>query len=141
MSSKKRPCWAPLAQEKNIDLSVSDNDEIFAEVDDTAIRLAIRNLLNNAITYTQENGSINIGLTAAINQFKLTIEDNGPGIPEVERKRVLERFYRLKNHNATGCGIGLSIVMRVVELHQARLVMDEPETGTGLRVAVTFPSS
>lgn len=130
---------APLAHEKNIELSVSNTDDIFAEVDDTAICLLIRNLLNNAINYTQKNGTIDIKLVSEKNQFNLIVEDNGPGIPAAERERVLERFYRLQNHDATGCGIGLSIVMRVVELHGAKLTLDDPDNGTGLRVTVTFP--
>ena len=73
---------APLAQEKNIELSVSDSDEIFAEVDDTSMRLLIRNLLNNAIAYTQETGSITMRLQSTAKAFTLIVEDNGPGIPE-----------------------------------------------------------
>ena len=132
---------APLAQKKDIELSVLDSDEVFAEVDDTSIRLLIRNLLNNAINYTQETGSITMSLQSKEKAFNLIVEDNGPGIPESERERVLERFYRLQNHNATGCGIGLSIVMRVVELHHAKLSLDDRSEGAGLKVTVTFPKS
>jgi len=132
---------APLAQKKNIDLSVSDCEDFSAEVDDTAIRLLIRNLINNAIAYTPENGKIITSLVPVENSFNLIVEDNGPGIPEDERESVLQRFYRLQNHDATGCGIGLSIVMRVVEMHRAKLVLGNPEEGTGLRVTVTFPNS
>ena len=130
---------APLAEEKGIELSISDSSEVVASVDETSLRLLIGNLLNNAISYTQPGGAINLKLYTHENNFTLIVEDNGPGIPVEERRRVLDRFYRLKNHDQTGCGIGLSIVMQVVELHQARLKLDEPDQGSGLKVTVTFP--
>lgn len=130
---------APIAHDKHLDLSITDNEHVIAEVDETSLRLLIRNLLSNAITYTPNGGIISLGLLNDEKQFRLIVEDNGPGIPEEERGRVLERFYRLKNHSETGCGIGLSIVTQVVELHQATLSMETPEKGSGLRVVIVFP--
>ncbi len=130
---------APIAEDKHLDLSITDNDHVKARVDETSLRLLIRNLLSNAISYTPSGGIICLGLLNDEKQFCLIIEDNGPGIPEEERGRVLERFYRLQNHQETGCGIGLSIVTQVVELHQAALSMETPEKGSGLKVVVVFP--
>ena len=130
---------APLAQEKQQDLAIIENPETFASVDETSIRLLIRNLLGNAITYTPTKGAIRISLHNEPNQFCLIVKDSGAGIPANERDRVLERFYRLKNHDQTGCGIGLSIVMQVVEMHHARLSLSDPQEGSGLEVKVTFP--
>ncbi len=130
---------APLAEDKDIDLSISDSTEVVASVDETSLRLLIGNLLNNAISYTQPGGAINLKLYTHDNEFALVVEDNGPGIPLEERSHVLDRFYRLQNHDQTGCGIGLSIVMQVVDLHQAKLMLAEPNQGPGLKVTVTFP--
>ena len=58
-----------------------------------------------------------------------------------ERDRVFERFYRIQNHEVTGCGIGLSIVMRVVELHQASLSLNNSDFDSGLKVTISFPHS
>ena len=132
---------APLADDKQLDLAITENPEIIASVDETSIRLLFRNLLSNAISYTQANGVIRISLHDEDDKFSLVVEDNGAGIPVEERDRVLERFYRLKNHDETGCGIGLSIVMQVVAMHQAKLTLDDSDNGTGLRVAVTFPKT
>ncbi|NNE62988.1 MAG: hypothetical protein HKN34_02790 [Gammaproteobacteria bacterium] len=66
----------------------------------------------------------------------MTIADNGPGIPAVERERVFDRFYRLQNHEESGCGIGLSIVKQVVELHKATILLEEPANGSGLKVTI-----
>ena len=130
---------APSAQTKDIDLSVSENENIIAEVDDTSIRLLVRNLLNNAISYTQQGGKIRVRLSESNKLCYLVVEDNGPGIPFSERDRVFERFYRIQNHGAPGCGIGLSIVMRVAELHQASLLLDDSDFESGLKVTVKLP--
>ncbi len=132
---------APSAQTKNIDLSVSASNNIIAAIDDTSFRLLIRNLLNNAIAYTQPGGKVSISLSESDNQYHLVFEDNGPGIPVGERDRVFERFYRIQNHEVTGCGIGLSIVMRVVELHQASLSLNDSGFDSGLKVTISFPLS
>ena len=131
---------APLAQSNDIELSVSGNEKIIAAVDDTSIRLMIRNLLNNAISYTQRGGKVNLCLSRGKDRYCLVVEDNGPGIPLSERERVFERFYRIKNHATPGCGIGLSIVMHAVELHQATLSLDDSYFESGLKVTVSFPA-
>jgi two-component system sensor histidine kinase QseC len=129
---------APSAQAKEIDLSVCESENIIAKVDDTSIRLLIRNLLTNAISYTQRGGKVRAKLSESDRQCHLVIEDNGPGIPLGERDRVFERFYRIKNHGNPGCGIGLSIVMRVAELHQAMLSLSESDFESGLKVKLSF---
>ncbi len=70
----------------------------------------------------------------------LSVSDNGPGIPEQERERVMERFYRPSGTQASGSGLGLSIVKRIAEIHTAALRIASPDDGTGLRVEVTFKS-
>jgi len=130
---------ASIADDKQLDLAITENSEVIAAADETSIRLLIRNLLSNAIAYTPAKGAIQISLKDGADQFELIVEDSGAGIPVEERERVLERFYRLKNHDETGCGIGLSIVMQVVELHRATLKLSDSQLGSGLRVTVTFP--
>jgi two-component system sensor histidine kinase QseC len=130
---------APSAQTKEIDLSVCESEKIIANVDDTSIRLLIRNLLTNAISYTQRGGKVRAKLSESDRQCHLVIEDNGPGIPLGERDRVFERFYRIKSHGTPGCGIGLSIVMRVAELHQASLSLDDSSFKSGLKVTIILP--
>ena len=130
-----------MAHSKNIDLSVSAKENIIASLDDTSVSLLIRNLLTNAISYTQPGGKVRVNLYELDNQCCLVIEDNGPGILLSERGRVFERFYRIKNHGSPGCGIGLSIVMRVAELHQAKLSLDDADFESGRKVTVSFPGT
>ena len=105
-------------------------------VDETSMRLLIRNLLSNAINYTPVDGTITLNLHHDKAASVLTIVDNGPGIPAMERERVFDRFYRLQNHEESGCGIGLSIVKQVVELHKAAILLEEPENSSGLKVTI-----
>ncbi|MES0327293.1 MAG: ATP-binding protein [Gammaproteobacteria bacterium] len=130
---------APLAHKKNIELSVNECDELIINADNTSLCLMIRNLLSNAINYTQDSGNIEISLVTTTESIDLIIEDNGPGIPVEQRQRVFERFYRMENHDSPGCGIGLSIVMRVAELHNAKLQLGQTKKGTGLIVTIRFP--
>ena len=132
---------APIAHRKNIDISVNESNSAYINADRTSLRLLIRNLLINAIYYTRDNGKIEVTVFSSNESVDLIIEDNGPGIPVDQRERVFERFYRIENHDKPGCGIGLSIVMRVAELHNAILKMSQPTSGSGLIVTVSFPKN
>jgi signal transduction histidine kinase len=127
---------APIADNKNIELSFLDCAEISAKVDGVSLRLLIRNLVSNAINYTPANGRVEVRLYEQPGKACIAIEDNGPGIPKSEQERVFERFYRCENHESPGCGIGLSIVKRVVELHKASITLSTPESGKGLCITV-----
>jgi len=70
----------------------------------------------------------------------LSVSDDGPGIPEQECDKVLERFYRPLGTQASGSGLGLSIVRRIAEVHGATLQMQPGSAGRGLRVTVSFKS-
>lgn len=130
---------APMAHRKNIELAVDEFADTFISADSTSLRLLLRNLLDNAISYTQDNGIIEVAVNSTNESVNLIIQDNGPGIPAEQHERVCERFYRIGDSEVPGCGIGLSIVMRVVELHHATLTMSQPAGGTGLKVTVSFP--
>jgi signal transduction histidine kinase len=101
-----------------------------------SLRLLIRNLLTNAISYTPAGGQVSISLAKQEQSTVLVVEDSGPGILEEDRKRVIERFYRVNNHQAPGCGIGLSIVDRVVQMHQGSLRLSQADSGQGLKVVI-----
>jgi signal transduction histidine kinase len=103
------------------------------------IAVLIRNLIDNAARYGPAGGPIRVrtGVDGADGCFAI-VEDAGPGIPPDQRQRVFERFYRLPDSSADGCGIGLSIVQTVAEVHRALIDFDSSDLG-GLRVRVRFP--
>ncbi|NOR42388.1 MAG: hypothetical protein GQ572_03560 [Gammaproteobacteria bacterium] len=127
---------SPLAINKEIDMSFNETQSVFIDGNESSLRLLIRNLLTNAISYTPFGGTVAINLSANNTKLILVVEDSGPGIPEEDRERVMERFYRAENHKETGCGIGLSIVDRVVQMHQGSLLLTHADSGQGLKVII-----
>ena len=129
---------SPLAINKNIEVTFNETQDTPITGIESALRILIRNLLTNAISYTPDNGHINISLSQKTQQTILIFEDTGPGISKQDRERVMERFYRAENHQAPGCGIGLSIVDRVVQMHRGNLQLRQADSGQGLKVIITF---
>lgn len=107
------------------------------------IEMLILNLVNNAIKYTPADGQIAVQVFRQGGRAVLQVMDSGPGIPVSERQRVFERFYRVggdrHNSGVSGCGLGLSIVQRIVSLHGAELELGEGMNGSGLKVTISFP--
>ena len=99
---------------------------------------ALSNLLENAIKHTPADGTIRIEVACLEKMIELRVSDTGPGIPESERERVLERFVRLQNsRNTPGNGLGLSLVRAVAILHNAQLQLGDAQPG--LLVTLRFP--
>jgi two-component system, OmpR family, sensor histidine kinase QseC len=106
--------------------------------DPALLSVMVRNLLDNALRYTPPGGHITVATRADEQGPMLTVEDDGPGIPEAERERVFERFHRLPGQRATGSGLGLSIVRRVADVHGARVAIAAGPADRGTKVQVTF---
>lgn len=133
----------PAAQLRRIDLGLTQADEATVSGYPEALRILLRNLLENAIKYTPEGGRVDAALHVQAGCPVLSVEDSGPGVPEAEREHALERFVRLPDASlgaqTTGSGLGLAIVQSVVQLHGATLRLDVAPILGGLRVRVEFP--
>ena len=91
---------------------------------------ALGNLLENAIKHTPADGTIRIEISCSEKMVELRVSDTGPGIPESERERVVERFVRLQSsRNTPGNGLGLSLVRAVAILYNAQLRLDDALPG------------
>jgi two-component system sensor histidine kinase QseC len=132
---------APAALEKNIGIELAEDSRGTVSGDAAALAILISNLVDNAIRYTPSGGSVEVAVTGGEDGVTLTVTDSGPGIPELERARVFERFYRAPGSGSQGCGLGLSIVQRIAELHGASIELAAPATGSGLQVKVRFPAT
>jgi len=100
----------------------------------------IANVVENALRHTPAGTRIEIELTGPPAAPVCTISDDGQGIPESERRKVLQRFYRLDSSRATpGSGLGLSLVAAVAELHRITVEIDDNEPG--LRLIFRFPNA
>lgn len=133
---------APAAIEKHIELEFEHDDNIDLFLGNrTAIGILIRNLVDNAIRYSLQNSDVNVHVYQEKDEIVLEVRDNGPGIPQEYRERVFERFFRALGNNTPGSGLGLAIVQQIVNLHHARITLDEALVGTGLIVRVFFKRS
>ncbi len=102
------------------------------------IRELLGNLIDNAIRYGSENGRVTVRCGVRDGSPILEVEDDGPGIPQDERGRVLERFYRAQGTSGTGSGLGLAIVQEIAQLHGAQVLVGTGEGGKGTRISVNF---
>lgn len=134
------------AQARRIDIGIARADDgAVVSGQPEALRMLLRNLLDNAVKYTPEGGRVDIGIArAADGACELSVDDNGPGLPEAERARVLDRFYRSDDSQANdvaGSGLGLAIVKSIADLHGATVSLAASPSLGGLRVRVAFPAS
>ena len=106
---------------------------------DWLLRELLSNLVDNAIKYTPEGGTVTIRCGWRGSGPFLEVEDDGPGIPAAERARATERFYRIRGTVGEGNGLGLAIADEIARAHHAQLLLAEGCKGRGLRVAVDFP--
>ena len=127
------------ASKKNINVSLEGNPVTVQGVRHVIYEM-LYNIADNAIRYTDQNGTVNI-FTGTVNGHAFyRVEDNGIGIPENEQKRIFERFYRVdKSHSRAtgGTGLGLSIVKHGAILHNAEIKL-ESEPGKGTKMELVF---
>lgn len=146
LAEKSVSLFRAAAKEKNIAISVSVGKGLSIRVDALRIEEVLYNLLSNALRYTPASGRI--GLTASFSGsgnadfVSVTVEDSGPGIPEAERERVFDRFYRLDPSRSTGLGgrgLGLSIAREIARSHGGDLVCGESVQLGGAFFVLTLP--
>jgi two-component system sensor histidine kinase TctE len=99
----------------------------------------LSNLVDNALKYTPAGGTVTVSTGERAGKPFLAVEDSGPGIPEGDRDRVKQRFYRLPNSPGHGSGLGLAIVAEIAELYGASLNIESGAGGAGARVSLQFP--
>lgn len=102
------------------------------------LRELLMNLVDNALRYTLAGGSVTVRCGTGVERAWLEVVDNGPGIPEAERARVRERFYRVPGTQAEGSGLGLAIADEIARAHAATLQLDTAPGGQGLSAKVSF---
>jgi len=132
--------WAPRAHAANIDLGFAlESAELRG--DPLLLPELVDNLLDNALRYTAPGGAVTVRTGCHEGSPFLCVEDTGPGIPESERGKVLERFYRVPGTPGEGSGLGLAIVQEVVARHRGVLDIDVPTEHPGTRFCVRFPAA
>lgn len=133
----------PQARLKNMDLGLTDSAtaQQMSTVNGQpkALRILLRNLLENAVKYTPPGGQVDVSFDVQQGQPVLTVEDSGPGIAPENRTRVFDRFFRASDTaQEAGSGLGLAIARAIADRHGARLVLDDSQRLGGLKVEVRF---
>jgi signal transduction histidine kinase len=106
---------------------------------DAALRMAVTNLLDNALRYTPAGGEVELAVQEDAKGWRLAVSDTGPGLPADERERVFDRFYRGRDSKAPGSGLGLAIVREVARLHGGGTFIGDGPGGRGLTVGFWLP--
>jgi len=134
--------WIQPALDKGIDLGFGE-PSVSAPIEGNPILLRelISNLIDNAVRYTQPGGQVTVSVGKQDGDVILSVTDNGPGIPEAERTRVFERFYRVLGTGQDGAGLGLAIVREIAERHGARVRLEAGPEQHGTRVTVAFKAA
>jgi len=128
---------AHLAIDKNIEIALAGKRGKFVAGNYDAIGVLMRNLVDNAIRYTPRDGEVEVSIHRREDTIVLTISDSGPGIPENERTKIFNRFYRSLGTKESGSGLGLSIVTRIAELHNLTISLHTSKL-SGLQIDVEF---
>ncbi|MGN0386113.1 MAG: ATP-binding protein [Lachnospiraceae bacterium] len=131
----------PIARKKDIEVVFESLRPVTAEVDEVKMTLIINNLVENAIKYNVEHGSVKIVLDADHQMFSLEVSDTGIGIPQDSLEHIYERFYRVdKSHSREigGTGLGLAITKNAILLHRGSITVSSVE-GEGTTFLVKIP--
>ena len=130
-----------MAEEKGQTLVLDLKNGIRAVIDDEALRTALVNLLDNAIKYTPEGGTISVRLTEGQHEITVEVTDTGPGIALEHREKIFDRFYRVEKdrpRDPGGAGLGLAIAKASVEASGGRLELASHE-GQGSTFRIVLP--
>jgi signal transduction histidine kinase len=132
-----------LAREKQITIKIDVPQKalLFVEGDAEKIGMALRNLVKNALTFTNEGGQVRVRAEEVPGYVKISVIDNGIGIPASEQEKIFQRFYQVEKHMTRthgGMGLGLSITKDMVEMHGGRIWVESVE-GKGSRFTFLLP--
>ncbi len=129
---------SPLARRSNVSINLTNHKHCWINGNPHALTIMVKNVIDNAIKFSPQGSEVKVEVYEKDDQVVLAITDQGPGIPDAEKGKIFERFYRVrKSNHFTGSGLGLSIVKWVIDLHQADILMLNNTPG-GLRVELTF---
>jgi two-component system sensor histidine kinase QseC len=130
---------APAALARNVEMELEYAPAAPLRANAALLGVLLRNLIDNAVRYSEPGTTVRVGVHSDADAIRLTVTDEGPGVPESELERLGERFHRLPGQEAPGSGLGLSIVRRIAEIHGASVRFGRGPGAKGLKAEVIFP--
>jgi two-component system, OmpR family, sensor histidine kinase QseC len=130
---------AALARGQHLEFDAAGHFRVAGDA--TLLAVMVRNLVDNAVRYAPAGGTISVTLTGEGARTLLRVADSGVALSEADLARLGERFFRVPGNDATGSGLGLSIVRRIAQLHNANVSFARSPSLGGLRACVSFPAS
>lgn len=128
-----------IAKEKNIDFRINiKNEELFAKINQITFREIVTNLVNNAIKYTDEGGSIELSSTKVGSKVNISIKDTGEGIKAEDLENIFKKFYRATSTTQQGSGLGLYLAKRQTEKMGGKISV-QSEVGKGSVFTLSLP--
>jgi two-component system OmpR family sensor kinase len=113
----------PTAQDRRSDIGIVNAVTSLVSGESEALRMLFRNLLENAIKYAPNDGTVDVGIRVDQEEAVVEIADSGPGIPPEERDRAFGRFYGVAEGTAAGSGLGLAIAESIARRHHATIAL------------------
>ncbi len=134
--------FRPQRERRQLHLDLEVPKELVVQADANRLRQVVINLIDNAIKYNKDQGSITVGATPAERAVRIWVEDTGIGIPSTDVPRIFERFYRVdkaRSRELGGTGLGLAIVKHIVEAHGGTVSV-QSQLGQGSIFTLTLPT-
>ncbi|HWG29743.1 MAG TPA: sensor histidine kinase [Steroidobacteraceae bacterium] len=130
--------WIPRALERDVDFGLLvPDDRVLIHGDHRLLAEMLSNLIDNALRYGNDGGHVTL-IVEGGKIPKISVQDDGPGIPLAEREHIFERFYRLPGSTGEGCGLGLAIVQEIARLHHSKVEIATALDDRGSRFTVCF---
>lgn len=138
--------WEAESKEIAVEVAGFDTNEAqsaCAAMPEASLFCLVRNLVHNAVHYVPQGGNVTISFREQSDRLILCVADTGPGIPEAERTRVFDPFYRVLGTQQTGTGLGLAICKTIADRYGCAIALDwtDSQAQKGLSVTVDMPKA
>jgi len=132
----------PIAEAKGINVGIKSKQDVIVKMSEMDLLSIIKNLVDNAIRYTPNGGQVDLSVIKETKNVILEIEDSGCGIPDAEKERVFDAFYRILGNDSQGSGLGLPIVKTILNRIRGSITLSDSDNfPTGLKIRVNLPLS
>ena len=131
---------SPLIEQRGQTITFHSNGDYVIHGEQSKIERLLQNLIDNASQYGTQNGVIDVALSESNQYIELSVSNDGATIPDAEKEKIFNAYYRVLGNQATGSGLGLAIVKEIVNQHQASITVENKSFENGTKVTVRFKS-